>query len=52
MFFNNTVQGNIALDKTGGAGFYFLNPAYVNLTSNIFSNNSAVNGEGGAIRYD
>jgi hypothetical protein len=51
-FYNNTIENNIATSKIGAAGFYFINPSFVNVTSNTFENNSALNGEGGAIRYD
>ena len=51
-FSSNTFSHNIAYGTSGGAGIYIVNSGGANISSNTFVNNSALNGDGGAIKTD
>jgi predicted outer membrane repeat protein len=47
----NTFDSNIAYGSQGGAGIYLINPINANIINNTFTNNSALNGDGGCLKY-
>lgn len=47
---SNTFENNTAYANLGASGIYIINPKNANITSNTFTRNHAVNGDGGGVK--